>query len=99
LPHQARPVYESGYYGLPIVISDFPHTAEFVRHGFNGLTFEPGNFSQLASTLDVMRKHKDLVRRLGEENRRQFDEKREFSLMAKRLTELVRSELVKGAKL
>ncbi|MEA4894587.1 MAG: glycosyltransferase family 4 protein [Oscillospiraceae bacterium] len=40
-PHQARPVYEAGAARIPVIISDFPHTAEFVTDGVMGFTFKP----------------------------------------------------------
>ena len=39
--HQARPAFEAGAFGLPVIISDFPETAETVRDEYNGLVFKP----------------------------------------------------------
>lgn len=41
VPHQARPVYEAGAARIPVIISDFPHTSEFVADGVTGFTFKP----------------------------------------------------------
>src|SRR5690606_34401303 len=68
-PHQARPVFEAGANGLPIVISDFPETAEIVTHDVNGLAFRPGDASDLAKQISRLYQDSQLVRKLGEANR------------------------------
>ncbi len=47
-PHQARPIYEAGAARIPVIISDFPHTAEFVTDGVTGFTFKPRDAGALA---------------------------------------------------
>lgn len=68
-PHQARPVFEAGANGLPIVISEFPETAEIVTHNVNGLTFAPGDANDLAEQILKLYQNPQLVRDLGEANR------------------------------
>lgn len=63
-PHQARPLYESGIYERPFIISDFECTKEFAINGYNCLTFEPGNFKQLAKLILDLEKNDELKRKL-----------------------------------
>ena len=52
--HQARPLMEAGYYGIPAVISDFEGTREYITDGYNGRSFPPCNAQTLANILDAL---------------------------------------------
>jgi len=67
-PHQARPAFEIGIQKKTVIISDFPHIHEFVRDGYNGLTFEPLNSKKLAVTIMKIKDNRTLLRELGENN-------------------------------
>lgn len=69
LPHQARPVFEAGICGLPVVVSDFAETKEIVTHGINGLVFTPRDPRALASQLDALASDDELTTQLGVRNR------------------------------
>ncbi len=69
-PHQARPVFEAGYFGKPVVISDFENIREFVRDGDNGLTAKAGSEDDFAQKLTLLKQDKALKNELGENNRR-----------------------------
>ncbi|WP_170254253.1 glycosyltransferase family 4 protein [Nocardioides szechwanensis] len=90
LAHQARPVYEAGSFGLPIVISDFPSAAEFVFPGSNGLLIPPRDAPKLAAALDMLASQREYCAALGAENRRQHSSRRQFSVMQRLLVELVK---------
>lgn len=68
-PHQARPIFESGMYSLPVVSSDFPETRESLEDRSNGLVFEPGNALALARAISEICLDRDLAAALGEQNR------------------------------
>lgn len=62
--HQARPIYESGIAKVPILLSDFPNTKEFVRDQENGYEFKKGNFLELSYTIDKIfrdKKKEDVI--------------------------------------
>jgi glycosyltransferase involved in cell wall biosynthesis len=69
LPHQARPIFESGMYSLPVIVSDYVETREFMRHELNGLTFKPRSAKGLAGAVDRLYEDKPMGRALGEANR------------------------------
>lgn len=68
-PHQSRPAFEAGWFGKPIVITNFPNVRECVVDGKNGFTFERGNATELAKC--IVRAAREPSRRteLGEANR------------------------------
>ena len=51
-PHQARPVFEAGVAGIPVIITDFPQTSEFAVDGKTAFVFPCGNSRKLAQILD-----------------------------------------------
>lgn len=67
-PHQARPAYEAGFMRLPVIISDYEQTREFVKNGVNGLTFKTGNSEELAECILKLYCDAELRERLGENN-------------------------------
>lgn len=67
-PHQSRPVFEAGFMGLPVIISDFTETKEFVRNMENGLTFKSMDSRDLANKIIKLYNDKNLCIKLGQEN-------------------------------
>ena len=67
-PHQARPAFEAGFYEIPVIISDFPQTAEEVQEKVTGLLFEPGNDTALAEKIVSLYTDDNLRYRLGQQN-------------------------------
>lgn len=67
-PHQARPVFEAGFMGLPVIISDFIETKEFVSDMDNGLTFKPMDSRDLADKIVKLYNNKNLCIKLGKQN-------------------------------
>jgi glycosyltransferase involved in cell wall biosynthesis len=64
-PHQARPAFEIGVQQKPVIITDFPNIREFVRDGFNGLTFEPNNPDSLVKAIMTFKNDKRMLEKLG----------------------------------
>lgn len=69
-PHQARPVIEAGAMAKPVVVPDFPQTREFVKHGFNGITYRHGDIRSLANELCKLLTDSKLAICIGENNYR-----------------------------
>lgn len=67
-PHQARPVFESGFFKKPIIISNFLQTKEFVKNNFNGLEFYPKDIESLKNCIFELYRKKDKIKKLGENN-------------------------------
>ena len=89
--HQARPVFEAGAAGLPVIISDFPETADAVNDGANGLVFEPCNADALADKINKLHSSVGLVEQLGAKNRENAQAKHDFSKVQTNLLSIVES--------
>lgn len=61
--------------GLPVIASRHGAMAEIVDDGRTGLLFEPGNAHDLAAKARWAADHPDEMRRLGENARREYEEK------------------------
>lgn len=67
-PHQARPLFEAGFYKLPVIISDFTQTNERVIDKYNGLTFKPNSSLELRKRIILLIENEQLRIKLGENN-------------------------------
>ncbi len=67
--HQARPAFEAGALGLPVIMSDFPETADEIRDGENGLTFKPCDVDELRNKILELYNSPEHRKALGENNR------------------------------
>lgn len=68
-PHQSRPVFEAGYFSIPVIISDFPHIREDVAIGENGYVFKSGDESDLTAKIKILANNPDLRKKMGDTNR------------------------------
>lgn len=68
--HQARPVFEAGYFKKPVIITDFECIKEFVKDGENGFTVPVNSVEEIVEKLHVLQQNPDLSRQMGEENHR-----------------------------
>ncbi|SDH86959.1 Glycosyltransferase involved in cell wall bisynthesis [Planococcus glaciei] len=66
--HQSRPAYEAGYFSIPVIISDFKQTKEYVQNFINGLTFTPKSHKELSEKITLVIKDEKLRFNLGEKN-------------------------------
>lgn len=69
-PHQSRPAFEAGYFGKPVIISQFDSIAEFVRSGDNGITVPTDDAAALTAAIQRLAADNELCRQLGESNRK-----------------------------
>ena len=78
-PHQARPALEAGYYGKPVILSDFRQTACFYQHQVNGLLFKPNDPKALAQVIDQLAETPELAEELGKNNHESYCREHQFS--------------------
>ena len=76
--HQPRPCIEAGAYYKPVIISDYPETAEYFRKGYNALVFRPGNATELAGKIKYAAENMEEMKMIGENNRRMTDSKHNY---------------------
>ena len=69
-----KSILESFAWGRAVVASDLGSRRELVRHGENGLLFEPGNEEQLAETISYLAAHPKLAEAMGAAGRRLIEQ-------------------------
>lgn len=67
-PHQSRPLFEAGFYKIPVIITENEIVNERIENGFNGFKFEERNFKSLSRKIKLFIKNPNLVNKLGENN-------------------------------
>lgn len=70
-----RTLVEAFACGLPVIASRLGAMAELIEDGRTGLLFDPGSSADLAQRLSWAASHPDEMRRMGENARREYDEK------------------------
>ena len=59
--HQARPIYEAGAAKIPIIITDFPNTKEFIKDGETGFEFKYNDAIDLSNKImEVYKNYNDI---------------------------------------
>jgi len=61
--------------GLPVIASNLGSIPEFVKHGYNGLLFNPGDAEDLARQVRWAFDHPEQLRAMRANARREFEEK------------------------
>lgn len=89
LPHQARPIYESGAAKKPIIITESPNISEFVEDGINGLTFKNGDYIALASAINKLADNNLLKEKLGEKNYLRTINHHDYKTLENQLREII----------
>lgn len=67
--HQARPIFEAGFFSKPVIISDFENIKENIIENESGLLFTPGDISDLLSKLKYLALNPGLRIAMGRKNK------------------------------
>lgn len=67
--HQARPIFEAGFFSKPVIISDFENIKENIIENESGLLFTPGDISDLLSKLKYIALNPGLRIAMGRKNK------------------------------
>lgn len=62
--HFARPIMEALSHGIPVVGAAHECVTEFISNGINGLTYTPGNHTELAKQLEKLINNNALINKL-----------------------------------
>lgn len=66
IAHQSRPIFEAGYYGLPVIATNFE---QYTEHVAPELSIPTGEFDSLATSLVTLQADRARRVRLGDSNR------------------------------
>lgn len=83
--HQPRPCIEAGYYGKPVIITDFKETREYFKEGYNAFVFQNKKKKDLAEKIRYLKSEETLLKKMGKNNQKESEEKHNFSKINQRL--------------
>lgn len=68
-PHQQRGIFEAGWFGKPVIVSDFEQLHWAAIDGYNGELFTPGDALSLATKIRKLYDSKELCELYGANNK------------------------------
>ncbi len=71
--------------GLPVVLANNPGVSDYVKHDYNGLLYDGGNYKQLAECVIKLLKNKKLRDRLGKNARKTVIEELNWEKISKKM--------------
>jgi glycosyltransferase involved in cell wall biosynthesis len=83
--------------GLPVVASNLGAMQELVEHGRTGLLFQPGNADDLARIIGQAWQQRELMQRMGDEARREYEAKYSSAVNYRQLIEIYQHVIAKRA--
>lgn len=89
VPHQGRPVYESGAAKRVLVISDFDETKEFAQSGANCIEFPPGDSRTLADCVNAVFRNPSAFVELTDENWRRTNISHDLRTLPREVSEFL----------
>lgn len=78
-------VYEAMAMGLPVILSNFPYTAELNNKINFAITVEPDNVKQLVEAVKYLKMNKEERQRLGENGRKHIERKCNWELEVRKI--------------
>lgn len=92
--HQARPVFEAGYFRKPVIITDFECIKEFVKDGENGFTVPVNSVEEIVEKLHVLQQNPSLSYKMGEANHQKATENHDLERNFRKLTKVIEDTLL-----
>lgn len=77
--HQARPLYEAGYYSKPAILPEFDNYKEYLVDNYNGFYFRPGDAKDLHKIILKCVKNFSHCKKLGENNKQMTEKYHGYS--------------------
>jgi len=91
--HQARPVFEAGWFSKPVIITKAENIYEDLQQGVNGFMFDINQSQDLTSHIQYLRDNPSVAIKMGEENYRLTIENHRQRENCAKINELVNSLL------
>lgn len=71
-PHQARPVFEAGYFRKPVIITDFDCIHDDVQNGVNGYLVQCGDVKDIVEKIQELQTYPEKNKNMGEKNYKSY---------------------------
>ncbi len=88
-PHQARPIFEAGYFKKPIVISNFDNIKEFVIDGENGFIATYNDYKDFAKKLALLKEDTALIESMGQNNNQNTKNNHNKEIVQQKIANLI----------
>ena len=89
--HQARPIFEAGYYSKPVIVSDFLENHEQVINDHNGILVKPNSYLKLKEAIFKLVSDPNLIHEYGKNNYLMYRDKHNFETNKKKTIQLLES--------
>lgn len=90
-PHQLRPIFEAGFFGVPVVTTDYPEIKECIKNRYNGLTFREKDCAGLSKCMLELIDDTEYSIELGNNNYVCSKEKNSFEVVEQELLDFINS--------
>lgn len=87
--HQPRPCIEAGYYGKPIILSDFKETSEFFKDNYNALTFKVRDYKMLGEKINELFREQEFYFKIAKNNYKMSFSLHNYDLIKKDLNKFM----------
>ena len=89
-PHQARPIFEAGFFRKPIIITDFDNIREFVENGYNGLSADNENVGDFRDKIEKLFSDEEYRNKLGMNNYKRAVKNHSQKAVSKKLNAMLK---------
>lgn len=89
-PHQARPIFEAGFFRKPIIITDFDNIREFVENGYNGLSADNENVGDFRDKIEKLLSDEEYRNKLGMNNYKRAVKNHSQKAVSKKLNAMLK---------
>lgn len=87
--HQARPIYEAGFFNETVIVSNYSNFAEALVDGYNGMFYEAGNIDDLKDKMTSISKNKSVMKIMADNNRLMYIENHTFENAERKINNLL----------
>lgn len=87
--HQARPIYEAGFFKKTVIVPRFPNFSESVIENYNGLYYMPGNIEDLSEKMIDLAKNRKKRNELGKHNMELYEQIHTFKYAETKLNKML----------
>lgn len=87
--HQARPVYEAGYFGKTVILPEYDNFAEAVVDKYNGLYYKKNSIEDLCDKMEQISSDTKLCELMSQRNKELYEKNHSYIVGMKALEKVV----------